>query len=114
MSAQRSGFRIESQNVTPTELAATPTKEMSMRVQGAVIREQGLTFAVVIVKPHAVQTPAAAEEAIRAFTPIFGVPVVLMAQDSRGTPTYRGRPDIARFMASVPLQAVQWKEYTIN
>lgn len=85
-----------------------------MRVQGAVIREQGVTFAVVIVKPQVVQNPTAAAEAIQAFTPVFGVPVVLMAQDSRGTPTYRGRPDIARFMASVPLQAVSWKEYTIS
>lgn len=85
-----------------------------MRIQGAVIKEQGVTFAVVIVKPHVLRNPTAAAEAIQAFTPIFRVPVVLMAQDSRGTPTYHGRPDIARFMASVPLQAVPWKEYTIS
>ena len=47
--------------------------------------------------------------------PIFGgVPVVLMAQDNRGRPTYYGRPDISRFMASVPLRAIPWREYTIN
>jgi hypothetical protein len=85
-----------------------------MRVQGAVIREQGLTFAVVIVKPHVVQNSTEAAETIQAFTPVFGVPVVLMAQDSQGRPTYRGRPDIARFMASVPLRTVRWKEYTIH
>jgi hypothetical protein len=85
-----------------------------MRVQGAVIREQGQTFAVVIVKPHVVQNRESAAEAIESFTPIFCVPVVLMAQDSRSQPTYYGRPDIARFMASVPLQAIPWREYTIN
>lgn len=85
-----------------------------MRIQGAVIREQGITFAVVIVKPHVIQSHTAAAEAIQTFTPIFGVPVVLMAQDSRGTPTYRGRRDIAQFMASVSLRAVPWKEYTIS
>ncbi len=85
-----------------------------MRVQGAVIREQGQTFAVVIVKPHVIQDRATAADAIRGFAPVFRVPVVLMAQDGRGTPTYYGRPDIARFMSSVPMQAIPWREYMIN
>ena len=85
-----------------------------MRVQGAVIREQGQTFAVVVVKPHLVQDSATAADAIRSFAPMFGVPVLLMAQDGRGRPTYCGRPDLARFMARVPLQAIPWREYTIN
>jgi hypothetical protein len=85
-----------------------------MRVQGAVVREQGQTFAIVIVKPNMVQDRAAATDAIRNFTPVFGVPVVLMSQDSRGRPTYYGRDDIARFLASVPLRAIPWREYTIS
>lgn len=85
-----------------------------MRVQGAVIREQGQTFAVVVVKPHVVQNRSEAADAIRGFMPVFGVPVVLMAQDGRGRPTFYGRPDIARFMSSVPLHAIPWREYTIN
>jgi hypothetical protein len=36
-----------------------------------------------------------------------------MAQDAHGTPTYYGRPDIVRFMASVPLAAVPWRKYTL-
>lgn len=85
-----------------------------MRVQGAVIREQGQTFAVVVVKPHVVQNSVAAADAIRGFAPVFGVPVVLMAQDGGGRPTYYGRPDIARFMSRVPLRSIPWREYTIN
>lgn len=85
-----------------------------MRVQGAVIREQGQAFAVVIVKPHIVQNRSAAADAICSFGPVFGVPVVLMAQDGRGTPTYYGRSDIARFLSSVPLRSIPWREYTIN
>lgn len=72
-----------------------------MRVQGAIIKEQGQTFAIVA-------------EAIQGFTPVFGVPVVLMAQDSRGVPTYYGRPDIVRFLASVPFHTIPWKEFTIR
>jgi hypothetical protein len=55
-----------------------------MRIQGAVIREQGQTFAVVVVKQHVVQNGSEATDAVRSFTPVFRVPVVLMAQDSRG------------------------------
>jgi hypothetical protein len=85
-----------------------------MRIQGAVIREQGQTFAVVVVKPHVVQNSSEAANAISGFTPIFGVPVVLMAQDGRGRPSYYGRSDITKFMSSVPLHSIPWREYTIN
>jgi hypothetical protein len=85
-----------------------------MTFQGAVIREQGVTFAVVIVKKHVIDSRSEAGRAIAAFQPVFpGVPVVLMAQDCQGTPTYYGRQDIARFLASVPLEAIPWKQYTV-
>jgi hypothetical protein len=42
------------------------------------------------------------------------MPVVLMAQDSRGTPTYYGRPDLSRFLANTPLGAIPWRRYTLN
>jgi hypothetical protein len=86
-----------------------------MTFEGALIREQGVSFAVVVVKPQVFTTSTAAEDLIRAFTPAFdGVPVVLMAQDGRGRPTYYGRKDIARFMAGVPLRRVRWKRFTID
>ena len=53
-----------------------------MTFQGAVIREQGITFAVVIVKKHVIDSGDEAGRAIAAFNPLFpGLPVVLMAQD---------------------------------
>lgn len=86
-----------------------------MQFEGAVIREQNVTFAIVIVKRHVVDDRIQANNAIRAFGPAFpGLPVVLMAQDSRGTPTYFGRRDISQFLASVPLNAIPWKRYTLN
>ncbi len=85
-----------------------------MRIQGAIIRERGQTFAVVVVKPHIVHNQNEAARAVRTFTPIFGVPVVLLAQDSRGRPTYFGRRDIANFMSHVPIHMVRWQEYTVN
>lgn len=86
-----------------------------MQIEGAIVKEQGVTFAVVIVKRHVLDNKMEADEAIMAFRPAFpGIPLILMAQDSSGVPTYYGRPDIARFMAGVPLSAVPWKKYTIG
>lgn len=85
-----------------------------MQITGAVLREQGVSFAVVIVKPQVVQNSVEAMSAIASFTPVFRVPVLLMAQDAGGRPTYFGRNDLARFMSRVPLSAVPWRKYTIN
>jgi len=86
-----------------------------VRFQGAVIREQGQTFAVVVVQRHVIDNRATAADAITGFAPVFpGLPVVLMAQNSSGRPTYYGRQDISRFMASVPVRAIPWREYTLN
>ncbi|ESQ83007.1 hypothetical protein [Asticcacaulis benevestitus] len=86
-----------------------------MQFDGAVIREQGITFAVVIVKNHVLQNSSEAQGAIQSFSATFpGMPIVLMAQDSRGTPTYFGRRDISQFMARVPMRAIPWKRYTLN
>jgi hypothetical protein len=86
-----------------------------MTFQGAIVKEQGVTFAIVIVKKSVIDNHAEAGRAIISFQPYFpGLPVVLMAQDHRGVPTYYGRNDIAKFLASVPLQAIPWKEYRTN
>ena len=85
-----------------------------MKFQGAEIKEQGVTFAVVIVKKHVLDNLNTAKETIQSFAPIFlGLPVVLMAQDYQGSPSYYGRKDIAEFMADIPLSAILWREYTL-
>ena len=61
-----------------------------MTFQGAVVREQGVTFAVVIVKKHVIDSSFEAGRAVAAFQPAFpGLPVVLMVQDHQGTPPIR-------------------------
>ena len=85
------------------------------KFQGAVIKEQGQTFAVVIVKKHIIENKTEAKNVIQSMQQFFPrLPIVLMAQDHRGVPTYYGRNDIARFLASVPLNAIPWKEYTVS
>lgn len=85
-----------------------------MQVTGAVIREHGVEFAIVAVKPHVINNRSEADDTVVGLMPVFGVPVVLMAQDSRGRPTYYGRSDIAAYMSRVPVNAIPWRQYTIN
>jgi hypothetical protein len=86
-----------------------------MMIDGAVIREQGVTFAVVVVKRYVVDSRFQADDMIDQLSSVFpGMPVVLMAQDHRGVPKYYGRSDIARFMANVPLRAIPWKRYSVT
>jgi hypothetical protein len=87
-----------------------------MKFQGAVIKEQCVTFAVVVVKKHILDSPVQSNDTISSFRRFFpGLPITLMAQDSRGVALYRGeRQDIVKFLASVPLRAIPWKEYTFH
>jgi hypothetical protein len=86
-----------------------------MRIQGAVVREQNVTFVIVVVKRHIVDNRFEADEAIDGFRPLFpGLPIVLMAQDHNGWATYYGRQDISRFLSRVPMHAIPWREYTFD
>ena len=86
-----------------------------MQFEGAVIREQGQTFAIVVVKSHVLNNSIESDDARRNFRSIFpSMPIVLMAQDSRGMPTYQGRPDIVKFLANVSISSIPWKKYNYN
>jgi hypothetical protein len=82
-----------------------------MQFKGAVIREQGVTFAVVLVNRDGLlpgRREIVQEEATRLFG---GLPVVVAGSAGGGRVSYWGRRDIAGFMARVPVEAVPWKVY---
>lgn len=86
-----------------------------MRFQGALVREQGITFGIIVVKPYVLHDSSLADSMRQLGAQAFGlVPIVLMAQNANGIPTYQGRGDIVRFLARVPMQAIPWKQYTLN
>jgi hypothetical protein len=66
-----------------------------MEFDGAKIREQGVTFAIVVVKPYVLTSPS--KEQIRtSFIPFFG---------------NIGRCDIVRFLANINPARIPWKHY---
>ena len=85
-----------------------------MRIKGALIRERGVRFAIVVVKRHILNSQVQSQQIINSMMPVFGVPVVLMAQNHRGVPTYKGRRDLVRFLSRVPMETIPWREFTVN
>ena len=86
-----------------------------MRLRGAVVREQGVTFAIIIVKKHVVDSRFRANETIEALQSEFpNMPIVLMAQDHRGRPTYYGRHDIVNFLKNINIKRIPWKVYYLR
>lgn len=82
--------------------------------QVALVREQGVNFAVVIVKPSVLHGPKSSkDDLVATFSLEFGAPAVLMAQDSRGVPTYYGRHDLVNWLKNVFPEQLPWREFTL-
>lgn len=86
-----------------------------MTIDGAVIKEQGVSFAIVVVKSSVLRSSAESNNAMNSFSPLFpGMPIILMTQNSDGTPIYRGRKDIVNFLTNVHPSRIPWKRYTLS
>jgi hypothetical protein len=86
-----------------------------MQFEGAKITEQGVTFGIVIVKAQVLQNAHDQTGARALGTRAFGpIPIVLMAQDSRGVPTYSGRKDIVQFLTNIFVEQIPWQRYTLT
>lgn len=87
-----------------------------MTIDGAIIREQGVTFGIIVVKSHILSSDSTALEARDNFqaslAEFSGIPLILAAQDSRGVFSYWGKPDIVDFLASISASRIPWKRYT--
>ena len=82
-----------------------------MEFTAAVVKEQRVTFAVVLVKSSAANPSnrdATQREAGRLFP---GLPIILCSQNGNGTPSYYGRRDIVQFLANVSMDRLPWKKY---
>ena len=86
-----------------------------MKFDAALVKEQGVEFAVVCVKRSAfnstTQRPSMQAQFSRAFG---GVPTVLMAERSDGKPEYWGRPDLVRWLSEVPYEMLPWAKYSLS
>ena len=72
----------------------------------ALIKEQGVTFAVVAVKDYVVADGLRARQAIAGFSFRLGCPVVLLGS---GRLQYRGRTDLVRFLQNIHPNRLPWR-----
>lgn len=85
-----------------------------MKIHGAVIVEQGVTFAVIAVKPSVTQYTSRLIQARQEFSQFFpNMPIILMSQDNSGTPHFYGRRDIVEFLKTIRLDQIPWKVYNL-
>ena len=85
-----------------------------MKIHGAVIIEQGVTFAIIAVKPSVTRYTTRLVQARQELSQFFpNMPIILMSQDNNGVPHYYGRKDIVDFLKTVRLDQIPWKVYTI-
>ena len=85
-----------------------------MTIHGAVIIEQGVTFAIIAVKQSVTRYTARLVQTRRELSQFFpNMPIILMSQDNNGTPHYYGRRDIVEFLKTISLDQIPWKEYHI-
>lgn len=86
-----------------------------MQFERAKITEQGVTFGIVIFEPGVLHNSQEQVGARALGIRTFGhIPIVLMAQDSRGVATYQGRPDVVRFLSNVFVEQIPWQRYTLS
>jgi len=74
----------------------------------ALIKEQGVTFAVVAVKDHIITNRTEADRAVAGFQMEFGCPTVIM-----GAHNHRlyGRRDLVNFLSRVSISRLPWKRW---
>lgn len=76
----------------------------------AVVREQGVSFAVVSVRDSVINSPSDRDGLVRAWSYELGVPAVLIgARDHR----LYGRTDIVRFLQNVHPSRLPWRRMTL-
>ena len=85
-----------------------------MKIRGAVIIEQGVTFAIVAVKQSVTNYTSRiirVRQDLQYYFP--NMPIILMSQDSKGVPHFYGRRDIVEFLKSIRLDQIPWKDFHI-
>jgi hypothetical protein len=82
------------------------------KMTAAVVREQGVTFAVVLVKNHVVLSQQQSSETIQSVSMALGCPLVVLMGESNNR--LRGnRNDVVKFVSRLHPSQLPWKTWTV-
>jgi hypothetical protein len=86
-----------------------------MKVQGAVLEEEGIKFAVFKVEKDIFEVPGRARDKMISIQRQFpDMAVIFMSKEPGKAPSFFGRPDIIRIMTAANMDDVEWKEYILD
>ena len=88
-----------------------------MQIDGAILKEQGVTFAIVVVEPHVIQSQSRANDMRQSISTIADfqeLPIILASQDTKGIFTYQGDGNIVKFLAAIDASMIPWKHYSVS
>lgn len=82
------------------------------QMTAALVREQGVTFAVVMVKNHVLTSPTTSDQMIRAASVALGCQLVVLMGESNQR--LRGnRQDVVNFVSRLHPSRLPWKKWNI-
>ena len=84
---------------------------MSVEFTGALVKEQGIEFMIILVKKNIIDNHFQRQNAVNEYQRLFGIPSIIAAQDSRGDFKYFGREDISRFLSSIHPSRISWSTF---
>lgn len=88
---------------------------MSYQIEGAIVKDHGIKYAIIVVNHDVVQHAGKNEEAINAYSHLFpDMPIILLGKDWQGKSTYYGRKDIVDFISTVDANRIPWRRYIIT
>lgn len=80
----------------------------------AVVKEKGITFAIVSVDASAIKDDLSINYTQRKFQLYFPfMPIILYIKDSINPPEYYGRKDIIDLIADISPNQIPWKTYKL-
>lgn len=83
-----------------------------MTFDAALVEEQGVTFAVVLVKKHVFNFITSKMDAISSFRPYFPGAHIILARQQPGGMEYYGDEDIVAFLSNIHSSQLPWKRYS--
>ncbi len=84
---------------------------MTVSFNGAWVRVGSVSCLVVAVRPRIFENAYESELIRIAFEFRFRVPIVLMAQDVRAMPRFRGRPMLVAALRRAEVAALPWRRF---
>lgn len=86
-----------------------------MTFDGAIIKEQGITFGIVLVKPNVLNS-SDKDNLRQKFGVLMHINanLIVLAVQKSSNFTYYGRPDIVKFLSNINPNRIPWKRFTVN